>query len=461
MRKTEMKYMLGLKMRAFPNHKQKKIIKKNTDASRFVYNQLLANSYTDSAIHRNKLDKKYPIPKYTVRFNRIKKCFIVHQNWRYNKKGTLITKSTKRKTGLDRITADKYPWLGDKDLDSLTAYNAQINYQSAWKTFRQVHDAGVPKFKRKSASKQSYSTNCQYVGLDKKHGEVPNLFNGTVRFLKQNPHGYCHIKLPKLGKIKVYLSKELPKAKEIRIARVTISVHSSGEYYISMLIKSNDPLASLYPKTGSALGYDLNIKNFLIDTNGNEVANPKYYRRMRDKLAKEQRILSRRCRRAKKTKHKLSECKNYQKQKLKVAQLYRRIYRQRNAFLHNLSTALIKNHDLVVGENLKSRNMLKNHALAMSISDVGWRTFIGMLEYKAPLHGKTFVLVNPAYTTQTCYDCKFVMGKKGTKKLTLQMREWDCPNCNAHHIRDYNAAKNILGKGYMALKIPDYEYKFS
>lgn len=67
--------------------------------------------------------------------------------------------------------------------------------------------------------------------------------------------------------------------------------------------------------------------------------------------------------------------------------------------------------------------MLKNHALAMSISDVGWRTFLSMLEYKVPAYGRTFVKVNPAYTTQTCHDCGFVMGSKGTKRLTLKKRE--------------------------------------
>ena len=110
---------------------------------------------------------------------------------------------------------------------------------------------------------------------------------------------------------------------------------------------------------------------------------------------------------------------------------------------------------MVVAENLKSKNMLKNHALAMSISDVGWRTFLEMLEYKAPAYGRTFVEVNPAYTTQTCYDCGFVMGRKGTKRLTLHDREWTCPNCHVHHIRDHNAALNILAKGQRLLTRPD------
>ena len=91
--------------------------------------------------------------------------------------------------------------------------------------------------------------------------------------------------------------------------------------------------------------------------------------------------------------------------------------------------------------------MLKNHALAMSIADVGWRTFLQMLTYKAELYEKIFVTVNPKNTTQTCHDCGFIMGTDNTQKLTLADRKWICPQCGAYHIRDHNAAQNILAKG--------------
>lgn len=127
---------------------------------------------------------------------------------------------------------------------------------------------------------------------------------------------------------------------------------------------------------------------------------------------------------------------------------------QRNNFLNHVTTALINNHDLVVVENLRSKNMLKNHALAMSISDVGWRSFLQKLDYKANLYNRTVISVNPKNTTQTCYDCGFVMGTDGTGKLTLKDREWTCPNCHEHHIRDWNAARNILAKGLDKLEKP-------
>ena len=83
----------------------------------------------------------------------------------------------------------------------------------------------------------------------------------------------------------------------------------------------------------------------------------------------------------------------------------------------------------------------------MSVADVGWRTFLGMLAYKANLYNSKFVTVNPRNTTQTCSDCGFVMGSGDTSKLTLADRKWVCPQCNTSHIRDHNAAKNILAKG--------------
>uniref|UniRef100_UPI00036C1891 RNA-guided endonuclease InsQ/TnpB family protein n=2 Tax=Levilactobacillus parabrevis TaxID=357278 RepID=UPI00036C1891 len=165
--------------------------------------------------------------------------------------------------------------------------------------------------------------------------------------------------------------------------------------------------------------------------------------------AKAQRKLSRRSRRAKKNQRRLSESKNYQKQRLLVAKLQLKVANQRKNFLHHVSTALIKNHDLVVAEELRSKNMLRNHALAMSISDVGWRTLLTMLSYKADLYGSKFLTVNPRNTTQTCSRCGHIM--TGKNKLTLADRKWTCPSCGTFHVRDHNAAKNILAKGLALL----------
>ena len=100
-----------------------------------------------------------------------------------------------------------------------------------------------------------------------------------------------------------------------------------------------------------------------------------------------------------------------------------------------------------IGIDLGTANTLVHLKGKGSISDVGWRSFLGMLSYKADLYDRQFITVSPKNTTQTCHDCGFVMGSDGTKKLTLADREWVCPQCHVHHIRDYNAALNILEKG--------------
>jgi len=249
-----------------------------------------------------------------------------------------------------------------------------------------------------------------------------------------------------IGHIRVSGSQKrlLMSQSDIRIGTVTVSKDSTGNYYISLQLTSDTPFVEPSKNSGKQIGIDLNTENFLTTSEGDVVANPRYYRKNKKRLARQQRILSRRSLRTKKEHRSLRDSKNYQKQRVLVAKLNNKIGNRRNNFLHKTSTALIKNHDLVVAEELRSKNLLKNHALAMSISDAGWRTFLQMLEYKAEMYGTIFVTVDPTYTTQTCSDCDYVM--KGEEKLTLSDRTWICPNCRQYHVRDHNAAKNILAK---------------
>ena len=232
---------------------------------------------------------------------------------------------------------------------------------------------------------------------------------------------------------------------EIRIGTITITKDTCEDYYASFQLASDIPFVEKLSKTGSKVGIDLNIENFYADSNGNFVDNPKYYRNARKRLAKAQRKLGKRTARAKKEGRSLKNASNYQKQRLLVAKIMKEVMNRRKNFLHNQSMALINNHDLVVAEELRSKNMMKNHALAMSIQDNGWRTFLNMLTYKAKLYDKEFITVNPKNTTQTCHVCGHIM--KGEEKLTLKDREWICPVCSSYNIRDVNAAINILNKG--------------
>src|SRR5699024_5274758 len=153
----------------------------------------------------------------------------------------------------------------------------------------------------------------------------------------------------------------------------------------------------------------------LTTSEGKVIDNPRYYRMIKGRLAKAQRTLSRRQRRAKKEKHSLRNSKNYQKQRRLVAKIHDKIRNQRNNFLNVKSTRLINNHDLIVAENLRSKNMLKNHALGLSISDVSLRSFLQKIAYKTDLYQRTIIVVNPKNTTQTCHDFCLIMGSGNTE----------------------------------------------
>ncbi|MFT8412120.1 MAG: RNA-guided endonuclease TnpB family protein [Schleiferilactobacillus perolens] len=411
---SELPYHFGIKVRFYPSDQQKAIIKVNTDTSRFVYNQMVADGKELWKLTRVKL----PIAQVQARITQLKQ----RQNV--------------------RELSNHFWFLNDPLVDSMTKANAIQSYRSAWNMFRKVHTAGVPTFHRKRAE-QHYQTSCIYSGK-KRFG----LTTGSVRFTDMR-----HVILPKVGRLRIkghyrHVLDRDRQGIETRIGTVTITKTASDQYYLSMQLGSTEPFARPLPKKeNSQIGIDLNTENFLTDSNGAQVANPRFYRTIQGKLAKAQRKLARKSRRAKKEQRALKTAKNYQQQRLVVARLHEKVANQRRNFLQTLSTILIKNHDLVAAEELRSKNLQKNHALALSISDVGWRTFLTMLEYKAELYGRTVVLINPRNTTQTCHACGFIMGTQGTQKLELKDREWTCPHCGTSHIRDWNAAQNILTKG--------------
>ena len=412
---SDLAYHYGLKMRIYPSSQQKKIIDLNGNIARTVYNKMVA---IDQELYQLK-QIKLPIDSILLRIEELEK----------------------RKNA--RNMSNHYPYMQDKNIDSLAKANAIQNYQKAWKMFRKVHRTGTPKFHKKGY-RLSYQTNAQYG-----KGAKMNVYSATVKFLDNK-----HIKLPKLGRLRVAGSHRriLDKKKDIRIGTVTVSKDSADRYFVSMQLGSDTPFVNKLTRTNSQIGIDLNTENFLTTSEGKVIDNPRYYRMIKGRLAKAQRTLSRRERRAKKEKRSLRNSKNYQKQRRLVAKIHDKIRNQRNNFLNINSTRLINNHDLIVAENLKSKNMLKNHALALSISDVGWRSFLQKLAYKANLYQRTFIVVHPKNTTQTCHDCGFIMGSGNTEKLTLKDREWTCPACQTHHIRDVNAAKNILSKGLKQLE---------
>lgn len=419
---TELPYHLGLKMRIYPSNEQKRLIAINSGVSRSVYNKLIViNS----------------------ELNQLKKV-----NTYVKLVADRIEALEERKRKLSKY----YFYMNSEDVDSLTIAQAKRCYSAAWNMYFKVHSSGRPKFHKKGVN-DGYQTSCSY---DSKKKNIENCtpFSGTVRFLDMK-----HVKLPKLGRIRISGSsyrKVLAHNPNFRIGTATIKYDASG-YYLSLQIGDVVPFKSQKPKTDKTTGIDLNLDNFLTDSDGVVVDNPRFYRKSLKRLKRLQRRASRRQTRAKKEGRKLWQSRNYQKARLQTSRLQRRVRNQRDDFLQKLSTAYINNHDVVVLENLRGKNLLKNYALAMSISDAGWTSFQRMLEYKADLYGKTYLEIDKRNTTQRCSSCGSIMGHNGHEKLTLKDREWDCPMCGTHHIRDYNAALNILEKGIA--KLSDQEYK--
>jgi putative transposase len=137
----------------------------------------------------------------------------------------------------------------------------------------------------------------------------------------------------------------------------------------------------------------------------------------------------------------LADFKNVQKARLMVAKFHEKIANQRQNYLHQITTKLVKNYDLIAIEDLKAKNLVHNHKLAWAIASQAWGEIRRMLTYKCAWHGNELVIVNPYKTSQICSHCGHDDGKH-----ELDVREWTCPHCGMSHDRDVNAAKNILNK---------------
>lgn len=211
---------------------------------------------------------------------------------------------------------------------------------------------------------------------------------------------------------------------------VTISKDSTERYFVSFLIEQE---IETLPVVAQTIGADLGLKSFVVLSNGETIGNPQFFRQDEKRLARAQRKHAR----------KKKGSKNKNKARMKVAKVHARIADRRRDFQHKLSTRLVHENQVICVESLSVKNMVKNHCLSKSISDVGWGEFVRQLEYKATCYGRALVKIDRWYpSSKRCFACGYIL-----KTLSLDEREWTCPECQMHHDRDLNASKNIHAAG--------------
>ena len=269
-----------------------------------------------------------------------------------------------------------------------------------------------PNFKSKKNRHKSYRTTY-----------TKTTAGGNIRFENK------YIKIPKIGMIKVR-DKQIPRG---RILNATISQEPNGHYYCSLCC--TDVEMKPYPKTNNNVGIDLGLVDFAIFSDGTKIKNPRFYEKSEKKLVKLQRGLSR----------KTIGSSNWNKTRIKIANLQNHIANQRNDFLHKLTTDIVRNYDVITIEDLDVQSMKETDSTIRNkrVGDVSWSEFRRQLTYKSQWYTKKLSVIDRYYpSSQICNVCGYKDGKKSE-----DIREWICPNCNSELDRDINAAKNILHEG--------------
>jgi putative transposase len=299
-------------------------------------------------------------------------------------------------------------WLAD--VSSVVLQQSLRDLDTAYKNFfdsvngeRQGRKIGPPRYKSKKDTRQSIRLNTNAFCLQG---------NGTVY-------------VAKVGKLKVKWSRRMPAAP----TSLTVTKDSSGRYFLSFVV---DIEPDILPELEAESGIDLGLSSFAVLSDGRKIDSPRFLRRAEKKLKRLQQDLSR----------KAKGSKNRAKARIKVAHQHAKVADRRRDWHHKASTQIIRDNQAVYVEDLAVSGLARTR-LAKSVHDAGWSAFVGMLEYKAVKHGRTFAKVDRAFpSSQLCSACGFRDGPK-----PLHVREWTCGECGTVHDRDHNAARNVLFEG--------------
>lgn len=383
----------GIVMQIYPNQKQKEQLYQMFGNDRFVWNKMLQMA--------NKRYENNPTSQF---INAYAMCYLL------------------------KPLKQEYPFLKDSDSSSLQIVIGNLD-QAFQRLFKK--QGGHPKFHSRKYDKPSYTG------------------KSTIQIVAKR-----YLKIPKLGYIKSSKTGRLLNGK---IKRYTLSYLPTGKYQLSVIMECD---SQTFQKTGQKIGIDLGLHDLMILSNG--IKYKKYTTKYLDNEAKQwQRKMAHRKNRATISvrqwnynhdvnhSQELEDYINWQRAKQIKVTYQDKAKRKRNMYLQQITTNLVKNYDVIVMEDLKVQNMMKNHHLADSIAHACWRKIRDMLTYKCQWYGKQLIVVNPCNTSRVCHHCHHLQEQfKGMPTNEwLNTRQWYCEKCGILQDRDINAANNILQLG--------------
>ncbi len=360
----------------------------------------------------------YPSTEQKILINKTLGCsrFVYNYYLNYQKvKG--IQKSYSLCKNLKELEKE-YEYL--KEVDSCALRCSIFDLEDGYKNFF-AKRSNYPKFKSKFA-RQSYRTSCirsTYKGKEYSSIEIDLL----TRF----------IKLPKLGKVKIrgYRNKDKIEGK---IINATIIRETTNKYYVSVLVEEDLSVEKVIPT--SIVGIDLGLKDLVITSDGIKYANEKIIMKYEKRLKRLQRKLSRQAKTS----------KNYLKTKEKIARIHAKIRNYRKHYLNKIANEIVNDHDIIVTEDLKVKDMFKEKIKAFNkrLSDASFNKLCSLIEWKSKIKGKYYYKIDAYYpSSQICSTC----GYKNEELKDLSIREYNCPCCGVYNDRDINASLNILLEG--------------
>ena len=302
------------------------------------------------------------------------------------------------------------------EVDSMALINTQLNLNQACRLL--FPKGKAPKFRAKGKDKRSYTT---------------NWINNNIEIIhKSDTENY--IKLPKLGRVRIILHRDIPA--EWRMKHATIKETASGKFFISLTFDAEINPKERKTELGRIEAFDYSMPSLVVSASGeNDITadDIRWYRNLEERIAKEQRKLSR-------MRH---GSRNYWEQKHRIGKLHEKARNRRKDFLHKLSCNASRSFDAVIAEDINLQHMSRSLNFGKSVYDNGYGMLRNMLAYKLNDQGKILVKVDKFFpSSKRCSHCHEV-----NHELKLSDREWTCRSCGTHHDRDKNSCKNLLDEG--------------